>query len=422
MYKAVKGMNDVLPGAGEAFLESALWEHIEHVAARVLGQYGYRRAQVPIVEETQLFARGLGDATDIVSKEMYTFSDRGDRSLTLRPECTAGVVRAYVEHGYGHKAPVQRWWYMGPMFRAERPQKGRYRQFYQIGAEFFGVATPASDAETMIMLHRLCTELELGDVTIKINSLGDPESRVAYRAALLDYLRPKAKQLCESCQSRMETNPLRTLDCKRPECKSVMTLAPDVADSLSLAAITHFKEVEALLAGAGVPCVREPRLVRGLDYYTGVIFEFSTSALGAQDAILGGGRYDSLVEELGGPSTPAVGFAVGVERLALLLSARTKISSRPDLYLIPFPEVVAECMALAEDLRRTHGLRVEVDLAGGKLKTQMKRADQSGALHVMVLGADEIASNTGKIKDMRSGESLPVVLISDEIVCMITKA
>lgn len=402
-FRAVKGMNDILPGAREDFLNTSVWDFIAEKATSVLEGYGYNQVRLPVVEETSLFARGIGEGTDIVGKEMYTFEDRGERSLTLRPEGTAGATRAYVEHQFFRNNPVQRWWYMGPMYRAERPQKGRYRQFYQIGAEFFGTDSPAADAEMLMMLSEWIVALGISDVGLRINTLGDKESRDGYRMALIDYLKPQQEALCESCSTRLLTNPLRVLDCKRPGCKEIVVGAPDIMASLTPASAAHFARVCELLDAGGISYKRDSALVRGLDYYTGTIFEFTTGSLGAQDAILGGGRYDELVEELGGTSTPAIGFAAGVERLALLLATTPEEKRGPDLYIVPMGEFEREAFELARALRGLGRLRVEVDVAGGKLKQQFKRADRANARFALVLGENELKDNRANLKNLRTG-------------------
>lgn len=402
MINAIKGMNDVLPAAAEPFLDSGVWEHIFWTAGRVLGAYGYRGVFLPAVEDTELFARGIGEGTDIVAKEMYTFQDRGARSLTLRPEGTAGAARAFVEHHLAQQQAVHRWWYAGPMYRAERPQKGRYRQFYQVGAELFGAATAAADAELVIMVWDLCQQWGVTGVTPKLNTLGDADSRVRYRDRLSAYLRARHGELCEPCQTRIDTNPLRSLDCKR--CGGVIADAPVITESLTDSAAGYFDDVMRMVEAAGVPAVRAPRLVRGLDYYTGVLFEFTTEALGAQDAVLGGGRYDSLVESLGGQPTPATGFAAGIERIALIVADKvlTRGPYGPDLYVIPMGGALTQAMALATDLRKC-GRRIEVDVAGGKLKQQMRRADRAQARTALVLGADELSLGSVRLKILATG-------------------
>lgn len=411
VVRAVKGMNDVVPGAAEPFLSTDIWNHVFRVSERVLEAHGYEHVRLPTVEETTLFARGIGEDTDIVAKEMYTFTDRGERSLTLRPEGTAGAVRAYLEHGFARTDPVQKWWYAGPMFRAERPQKGRYRQFYQIGAELFGISEPTADAEMLVMLWDLCQALGLDGIEARVNTLGDGDSRARYRDVLKGYLLQHTDALCESCRKRTDTNPLRFLDCKAPGCRALAAAAPELADSLSDGSRQHFARVTSLLDATGIPYVRDPRLVRGLDYYTETTFEFTTTALGAQDAVLGGGRYNELVEELGGPATPAVGFAAGVERLALLVAAKAHVKpSGPHLYIVPMTGLEAQAMGLARELRSLGGWKVEVDVTGRKVKAQMKRADKVHARFALVLGEDEVMKGRGSLKDLGAHTELEVGL------------
>jgi histidyl-tRNA synthetase len=419
--RAVKGMNDIRPGATETFLDSTVWQRIFSVAAEVMESFGFRHVWLPVVEETALFQRGIGTDTDIVGKEMYTFADRGERSLTLRPEGTAGAVRAYIEHNLARTEPIQRWWYAGPMFRAESPQKGRYRQFYQVGAEFLGVADPGADAELLWMLWILCERLGLRDVTVRVNTVGDNESRATYRGVLRDYFRQHTTVLCEACRARLDTNPLRVLDCKRPDCRGVVEHAPDILSVMTPAARGHFEKVTALLTALQVPHRRDPRLVRGLDYYTGTTFEFTTEALGSQDAILGGGRYDNLVSELGGTATPAIGFAAGVERLALLVSAQGVPPVRPDLYIVPLGGAELLAFELARALRASGSCRVEVG-AGGRLKQQMKRADRLQARFALVLGEDELASKRGKVKNLESSSVDEVELTSAAILARVSRS
>jgi histidyl-tRNA synthetase len=421
MIHAIKGFNDIRPGASDAFLDSRLWQRIFATAQQVFESYGYGQVWLPTAEETGLFARGIGAGTDIVSKEMYSFVDRGGRSMTLRPEGTAGAVRSYVEHNLGRTDPVQRWFYTGPMFRAERPQKGRYRQFYQIGAELFGVADVAADAELLMALQDLCGALGLGNLNIRLNTLGDAPSRDAYRAALVAYLEAHQEVLCESCSGRLQHNPLRVLDCKRPGCRAAMQGAPDIADSLTSEAAATFTQVRQLLDKVHVPYTRDPHLVRGLDYYTGVIFEFvevsdnaEGGGLGSQNTVLGGGRYDNLVQELGGPSTPAVGFSAGVERLALLLSQPAQATSPrlgPHLYFAPMDQAaLLFALQLAQQTRLLSSVQVEVDLSLGRLKQQLRRADKLQARHALVIGEQELQSRLGQLKDLSTGQSQPVAL------------
>lgn len=407
---AVKGMNDIVPDAKEGFLDSAVWDHVLDIARRVIEAHGYRHVRLPIVEETALFARGIGEGTDIVSKEMYTFSDRGERSLTLRPEGTASCVRAYVEHGLSRSDPEQKWWYQGPMFRAERPQKGRYRQFYQVGVEHFGIKDPAADAAMIAIAWRITEALGLTGITLKINSLGDTESRDRYREVLRGYMKAHESEICDACKGRMVTNPLRFLDCKVPACKELAKKAPDIADSLSEASKTHYARVEQLLRDCGLSFVRDAALVRGLDYYTDTLFELTTTALGAQDAVGGGGRYDNLIEELGGAPTPAVGFAMGIERICLLVAQGQPIDAGPHLFIAPMEGAVGAALKLADAVRAAGPFRVEVDVSGRKVKAQMRRADKLKARAAIVLGEDEIARGHGNLKDLRVSSSIDVAL------------
>lgn len=420
---AIKGMNDIRPGATDAFLDSAVWARIMAVAGEVLGSYGYAPVWLPVVEDTGLFVRGIGEDSDIVAKEMYSFTDRGERPLTLRPEGTAGAVRAYVEHNLGRTDSVQRWWYAGPMYRAERPQKGRYRQFYQIGAELFGVASAAADAEMVLMVDQMCRRLGLRDLGIRLNTLGDPASRQAYRVTLQAFLQERRASLCDSCQGRLDSNPLRVLDCKRESCRATVDAAPDILQSLTPEATAHFAKVEGLLRDGGLTYRRDRRLVRGLDYYTGLIFEFTTGALGAQDAILGGGRYDNFVHDLGGPATPAIGFAAGVERLALLLTQTVDAARHgAHLYIAPMEEsCVGPAFALANAVRAAGAWRVEVDVSLGRLKAQMRRADRSGARSALVLGVNELQSKRGKLKDLSASTEVEVELDAGPLVTALSK-
>lgn len=415
--QAVKGMNDVRPHAERGFLDTALWQGLGAVAAELMESYGYRHVWLPLVEATELFARGIGEGTDIVSKEMYTFEDRASRSLTLRPEGTAGAVRAYIEHGLYRAAPIQKWWYMGPMFRAESPQEGRYRQFYQIGAEMFGVSDPGADAELLVMLWRLVERLELEGVTVRINTLGDVGARERYRERLVAYLGQYEGELSEVTAARYRDNPLRFLDSKDPKDRRFQSDAPDILDCVNDHSRRHFEKVCALLDTAGVAYERDRTLVRGLDYYSDTTFEFTTQALGAQDAILGGGRYDGLVEQLGGPSTPAIGFAAGLERLAMLIEkSRGVPSDGPDLYLVPMNDTLAETMRLADAVREISPWVVELDVSGRKVKAALKRADKIGARTAMVVGEDEIRSGRGNLKHLGVSSTMEVMLTAEAIV------
>ena len=400
----VKGMNDVLPG------EVARWQEMEQVAREVFALYGYREVRTPAVEHAQLFARGVGEATDIVNKEMYVFEDKGEELLALRPEGTAGTVRAFVEHGAFVEGP-QKWFYLGPMFRRERPQKGRYRQFHQIGCEAFGIAEPGIDAEQIALLADYLGRLGV-TAELKLNSVGDQACRPAYLAELKAYLTARKAQLCPDCNDRIERNPLRVLDCKVESCQPVLDGAPRLLDRLCDGCRTHLDQVKGALDALGVAYRIEPRLVRGLDYYVRTAYEFTSDALGAQSAVAGGGRYDGLVETLGGPPTPGIGFALGEERLALILEklGRAPPERRPAVFLVSADAAgAAEALRRAAELRRA-GIACELDARGGKLKAQFKQAERVGARWAVVLGGAEVESGQAKLKDLRSREETPVAL------------
>lgn len=407
VIQSVKGMNDVLPP------DSAKWRHLEATCAAMFTRFGYAEVRPPVVESTALFSRGVGEATDIVEKEMYTFPDRAERSLTLRPELTAGCVRAYVQHQIHTREPVTRWWYLGPMFRYERAQTGRYRSFWQIGCEVYGVAEPTIDAEQIAMLDALYRQIGVTDLTVKLNSVGSGEDRPRYRAALLAFLEPKRDQLCADCQRRLGTNPLRILDCKVPTCKAAVVGAPKLTDFLGDASRAHFESVQQALAALGVAFVVDDTLVRGLDYYTGTVFEIvsAAGALGAQSTIVAGGRYDGLVASLGGPATPAMGFALGVER-ALLCMPGDAASFVPavDLFLATrgAPSRIA-ATALAGKLRAA-GVTVELEHRDVKMKAQFARADKLGARFAIGLGDEELATNKATLKRMADRVETPVDL------------
>ncbi|MEH6671076.1 histidine--tRNA ligase [Halopseudomonas sp.] len=401
--QAVRGMNDVLPA------DSALWQYFERTVADLLTGYGYQQVRMPIVEPTELFKRSIGEVTDIVEKEMYTFADRNGDSLTLRPEGTAGCVRAMLEHGLLGGGTSQKVWYAGPMFRHERPQKGRYRQFNQIGVETFNLAGPDIDAELILLSWRLWQQLGLQDaVTLELNSLGSSEDRARYRDELVSYLRARFDQLDEDSQRRLESNPLRVLDSKNPQTQALLADAPRLADFLNEDAQAHFSGLRALLDAAGVPYVINPRLVRGLDYYGLTVFEWTTDKLGAQGTVCAGGRYDGLVEQLGGKPAPAVGFAMGIERLLLLIQTLDRVppelARQVDVYLVTLGDAAAVAgFRLAEQLRDAlPGLRLVVHCGGGSFKSQFKKADKSGALFALILGEDEAAAQQIGIKPLRT--------------------
>ena len=400
----VKGMNDLLPA------QIARWQEMERVAREVFHLYGYREVRTPAVEHAALFARGVGETTDIVQKEMYAFEDKGEELLCLRPEGTAGTVRAYIEHGC-HVEGLQKWFYMGPMFRRERPQKGRYRQFHQIGVECLGAAEPAVDAEQIAMVEDFLARLGV-TAELKINSVGDAACRPAYLEVLRGWLRARGEALCADCRDRTERNPLRVLDCKNPACQPVLAEAPRLLDRLCDGCREHFDAVKAGLDALGVKYAVDPRLVRGLDYYVRTAYELSSSALGAQSAVAGGGRYDKLVETLGGPPTPGIGFALGQERLALILEALGHRSpeQRPAVFFVSADEQGArEALRRASALRKA-GVACELDPRGGKIARQFKHAERVGARYAVVLGGNEVASGQAKLKDLATREETPVAL------------
>ena len=395
--QAVRGMNDILPDEAES------WEWLEEVLRGWLKSYGYRPIRMPIVEPTSLFKRAIGEVTDIVEKEMYSFVDSlNGEALTLRPEGTAGCVRAVIQHNVAAERP-QRLYYTGQMFRHERPQKGRYRQFHQVGVEAFGFTGPDVDAEQILMGARLWQDLGLDNIRLEINSLGHPEERAVHRAALIAYFETHKDQLDEDAQRRLHSNPLRILDTKNPAMQPLVTDAPRLMDYLGADSLAHFERVQALVRHAGIPFTINPRLVRGLDYYNLTVFEWVTDALGAQGTVCAGGRYDGLVEQLGGKPTPACGFALGVERLLALLQDAEALPQveAPDVYLIHQGDAAADLgIRVAESLRDT-GLDVMYHCGGGSFKSQMKRADHSGAPLAVIIGDDEVAKGEVTVKAMR---------------------
>ncbi|ENQ4671501.1 histidine--tRNA ligase [Vibrio cholerae] len=400
--QAIRGMNDCLP------TQSPLWQKVEGVVKNVISAYGYSEVRMPIVEMTHLFSRAIGEVTDVVEKEMYTFEDRNGDSLTLRPEGTAGCVRSGIENGLLYNQE-QRLWYMGPMFRHERPQKGRYRQFHQCGVEVFGLDGPDVDAELIMMTARLWRELGIAQhVRLELNSIGSLEARANYRTALIDYLEQYQNVLDEDCKRRMYTNPLRVLDSKNPDVQAILGDAPQLSDYLDAESKQHFAGLCELLDAAGIEYTVNQRLVRGLDYYNRTVFEWITESLGSQGTVCGGGRYDGLVEQLGGKPTPAVGFAMGLERLVLMMETlgNTDVRRSVDVYMVTAGEgTMMAGMKLAEQLReQVPGLRVMTHFGGGNFKKQFKRADKVGAAIALVLGEDEVAAQTVVIKDLAGGE------------------
>ncbi|HGS4474540.1 TPA: histidine--tRNA ligase [Vibrio cholerae] len=400
--QAIRGMNDCLP------TQSPLWQKVEGVVKNVISAYGYSEVRMPIVEMTHLFSRAIGEVTDVVEKEMYTFEDRNGDSLTLRPEGTAGCVRSGIENGLLYNQE-QRLWYMGPMFRHERPQKGRYRQFHQCGVEVFGLDGPDVDAELIMMTARLWRELGIAQhVRLELNSIGSLEARANYRTALIDYLEQYQNVLDEDCKRRMYTNPLRVLDSKNPDVQAILGDAPQLSDYLDAESKQHFAGLCELLDAAGIEYTVNQRLVRGLDYYNRTVFEWITESLGSQGTVCGGGRYDGLVEQLGSKPTPAVGFAMGLERLVLMMETlgNTDVRRSVDVYMVTAGEgTMMAGMKLAEQLReQVPGLRVMTHFGGGNFKKQFKRADKVGAAIALVLGEDEVAAQTVVVKDLAGGE------------------
>ncbi|UPQ87401.1 histidine--tRNA ligase [Vibrio sinaloensis] len=399
--QAIRGMNDCLP------TQSPLWQKLENTVKNVISAYGYSEVRMPIVEETNLFSRAVGEETDVVSKEMYTFDDRNGDSLTLRPEGTAGCVRSCIQNSLINR-DEQRVWYMGPMFRHERPQKGRYRQFHQCGVEVFGLNGPDVDAELIMMTARLWRELGIDKhVRLELNSIGSVEDRADYRTALVAFLEKHVDILDDDSKRRMHTNPLRVLDTKNPDIQAILGDAPRLSDYLGEESKQHFSGLCELLDAAGIEYTVNQRLVRGLDYYNRTVFEWITESLGAQGTVCGGGRYDGLVEQLGGKATPAVGFAMGLERLVLMLETLelTDVRRSVDVYVVTAGEgTMMAGLKLAESLReQVPGLRVMSHFGGGNFKKQFKRADKVGAAVALVLGENEVADGTVVVKDLIGG-------------------
>jgi len=411
----VRGMNDVLPE------DTPAWQRLERIARETLSEYGYRELRLPLLERTELFKRSIGEYTDIVEKEMYSFEDRGGDSVTLRPEATAGVVRACISNGLLHNQR-QKLWCHGAMFRYERPQKGRYRQFHQIDAEAIGYAGPDVDAELILISARIWRRLGLGGLALHLNTLGTPESRRVYRTLLTDYFRSRVDELDDDSRRRLDVNPLRILDSKNPAMREVVAGAPLITDHLDAESAEHFAALRGHLDAAGVPYTLNPRLVRGLDYYSRTVFEWLTTDLGSQDAVCSGGRYDGLVAQLGGEPTPAVGWALGQERVVELirLQERAVDGVAPALYLLLAGDAAeTRGMALAERLRdELPGLGIETNCGGGSIKSQMKRADRSGARFVLILGDEEIARDVVAVKPLRGNSEqreVPLAALTTEI-------
>jgi histidyl-tRNA synthetase len=402
---AVRGFKDILPP------ETDKWRHIEETAYRIFGAFGFKEIRIPLLEKTELFSRGIGEATDIVEKEMYTFLDRGEESLTLRPEATASIIRAYLEHGI-HAAETQtRLFTIGPMFRRERPQKGRYRQFHQIDAEILGPDDPQTDAELILMLIHFLGRLGLENLHLEINTLGCANCRPAFRAAVVSFSGSRVTELCVDCQRRLGTNPLRVFDCKVENCRDIVSQAPHLTDFICRECRDHFESLQASLRLFEVPYRLNPKMVRGLDYYTRTTFEVTTDFLGAQNAVVGGGRYDHLVRDLGGPDIPGIGFAIGLERLASMIPDRDPDPSQGLLLFIAAlgERAVEKAFVLCNRLRMK-GVHVEMEHAGRSLKSQMKRADKLKCPYTLILGEREIKENHALLRTMRESTQESVSL------------
>ena len=422
---SIKGFSDILPGDVE------LWQAVEAAARRVFRAYAFAEIRIPVLEKTELFSRSIGETTDIVEKEMYTFEDRDSRSteqaestkLTLRPEGTAGVVRAYIEAEMFKSEPVRKLYYMGPMFRRERPQKGRMRQFHQIGAEALGRGDPLIDAEILLLLHDFFAAVGLTEPALQLNSLGDAACRPEYREKLLAFLKARQESLCADCRRRIDRNPLRVLDCKEPGCIAATRHAPSILDSLCAPCREHFAAVQRLLNDTKVNFTLNPRMVRGLDYYGRTTFEWTTALLGSQSAIAAGGRYDGLVQELGGPPVPGIGFALGVERLTMLLKMQERAAPvGPSIYVVWVGEKARDWAFPMVHRLRQKGLAVEMEGEVRSLKSQMRRADKFKAVSVLIVGDDELGKGAAILRDMASKQQEAIELENLEAVLTARKA
>lgn len=406
MIQKPKGTKDVLPN------ESYKWQFLEEKARKAAATFHFKEVRFPTFEVTELFQRGVGDTTDVVQKEMYTFESKGEASLTLRPEGTASVVRMFLENGlYGGSLPAK-YYYIIPCFRYEKPQAGRLREFHQFGVEMFGTQQPQADAEVISLAYEFFRSLGITGLTLNINSIGCPECRKKYNEALKDYFRPHLGELCETCQGRFEKNPMRIIDCKSPICQEIAKNAPRMLDYLCDECKEHFEKVKGYLTAMGIEYQIDPNIVRGLDYYTKTVFEFVSNQIGAQGTVCGGGRYDGLVQELGEKQVPGLGFAMGLERLILLMEAQGLSLGQdetPEVFFVSFPETVEKAMQLVHDLR-CQGITAECDLMGKGMKPQMKYANKIGAKYTVVLGGNEVESGQVNLKDMASGENIPCQL------------
>ena len=416
-YQAPKGTRDVLPS------ESYRWQRLEAVIRETVKKYGFREARTPVIEHTELFLRGVGDTTDIVQKEMYTFKDKGDRSITLKPEGTAGMVRLFVEHNlYNDAQPTKLYYLNNPVFRYEKPQAGRLREHHQFGVEVFGAATPAQDSECIALVIEILEKLGLSGLQVRLNSIGCPNCRPKYHEALKNYLGNRKAELCETCRQRFDVNPLRILDCKVPSCGEIVHDAPHIMDYICDDCRAHMDGLLRRLDRAGIRYSIVPTLVRGLDYYTKTVFEVFSDKIGAQGAICGGGRYDGLVEQLGGPSCPGVGFGMGMERILNLMDECGVTFPEPEpteLYIAPMGDAAGvEAFALTQEIR-TLGHSVETDTVGRSFKAQFKYADKTGARFILAIGDNEIAAGSAKLKNLRTGEETVVTLKAADIASVL---
>ena len=402
---AIRGFKDILPQ------EAGRWQYTEKVAREILANFGFREIRIPLLEKTELFKRSIGESTDIVEKEMYTFLDRGDEYVTLRPEATASVVRSYIEHAMHAQDPVAKLFTIGPMFRRERPQKGRYRQFHQINVELLGLDDPRTDAEIILVLVQFLMRMEIPDLRLQINSLGCVECRPAFRKALSDFLRGKEDELCKDCQRRLSMNPLRVFDCKTASCIEVIDHAPQILDFLCPGCMDHFAKVREALGMFEIGFEVNPKMVRGLDYYAKTTFEVITEQLGAQNAVAGGGRYDGLVKDLGGPDIPGIGFAIGMERLISLSPlSDERFSVHPELFIAAIGDKAQKLAFFLCNRLRREGILTEMDYSGKSLKSQMKRADKLSCRYALILGEREISESKAEFRDMQKGTQQTVGL------------
>lgn len=403
--KAVKGVKDILPA------NAGLWREVERRARAQFARFGFKEIVLPIFEKTEVFVKGVGEETDIVQKEMYTFQDQGGESLTLRPEGTASCVRAFIEHSMYHPpGTITKLYYFGPMFRRERPQAGRFRQFYQVGAELFGAAEPEADAEAIHLLWLFIQSINIKGPRLYLNSLGCDVCRPPFRAALVDFLAARKERLCETCQGRYERNPLRVFDCKAQGCQQVMTEAPTIDKHYCPDCQAHFARVKKGLDALAIPCELNPRMVRGLDYYNRTVFEVTAEGLGSQNSIAGGGRYDDLIKNSGGPAVPAIGFALGVERLLESIGAPLEFSpGHPDVFIVYMEAAADEAFRIAGRLRQK-GIAVEKSFKPASLKNQMGRADKSGARFALIIGEEELSTGVAILKDLKNSTQQPIPL------------